>query len=137
MCKWTPRYYAELDGRTPPNLRRETHAGTVLGTPGYMGASQEEDDAEFRDVFGLGATLHRVVTGRMPYKAEPEVGDVLQWQDAERERRSPVSVSVSVSPFESPAVAVPDPAPFGPQANVAAVRSRSLWRASSPRISPR
>jgi len=85
VCKWTPRYYAELDGRTPPDLRRETRAGTVLGTPGYMGASQDDDDAEFRDVFGLGATLFRIVTGRMPYKREPGPDDVLQWEAADAE----------------------------------------------------
>lgn len=80
VCKWTPRYYADLDGRTPPDLRRETRAGTVLGTPGYMGASPDDDDAEFRDVFGLGATLFRIVTGRMPYKGEPGPDEVLRWE---------------------------------------------------------
>lgn len=83
VCKWTPRYYAELDGRTPPDLRRETRAGTVLGTPGYMGASRDDDDAEFRDVFGLGATLFRIVTGRMPYKGEPGPDEVLRWEAAD------------------------------------------------------
>jgi len=83
VCKWTPRYYAELDDRTPPDLRRETRAGTVLGTPGYMGASEEDSDGEFRDVFGLGATLFRLVTGRMPYKGEPGPDAVVGWSSAD------------------------------------------------------
>ena len=81
VCKWTPRYYAELNDRTPPDLRTETRAETVLGTPGYMGASDEDSDGEFRDVFGLGATLYRIVTGRMPYRGEPAPNDVLEWGD--------------------------------------------------------
>ena len=79
VCKWTSRYYAELDGRTPPDLRRETEAGIVLGTPGYKGASEDDEDAEFRDVFGLGATLFRILTRRMPYAGEPDLDEAIQW----------------------------------------------------------
>jgi len=86
VCKWTSRYYADLEGRTPPDLRRETKSGVVLGTPGFMGASEEDDDAEFRDVFGLGATLFRIVVGRMPFRGEPKPDSALQWQAADEER---------------------------------------------------
>jgi len=83
VCKWTPAYYAELDGRTPLGTRRKTKAGVMLGTPGYMGASEDDDDGEFRDVFGLAATLFRAVTGRMPYAGEPAPDEAIQWRDDE------------------------------------------------------
>src|SRR5262249_21256309 len=63
------------DGRTEIRTMREadsaTHAGSVLGTPAFMspeqaqGAVSEVD--ERADVFGLGAILCVILTGKPPY----------------------------------------------------------------------
>jgi len=47
--------------------REETHPGTVVGTYGYMAPEQFRGHAvPATDLYGLGATLVRVVTGREP-----------------------------------------------------------------------
>lgn len=87
-CKWTPRFYATLDHRTPPEQRLITKSGYQLGTPGFMGTS-EGADGEQRDVFGLSATLFKIVLGRFPYPAgDPKPGEVLNWQDGDDTRLS-------------------------------------------------
>lgn len=69
VAKLMPAFYAEGEAVTPPLGRLQTQAGMPLGTPGYMapevfmGASA----AEGQDVFGLGVTLFRAATGRMPF----------------------------------------------------------------------
>ena len=71
VAKLMPAFYAEGEAVTPPEGRIQTQAGMPLGTPGYMapevfmGASA----AEGQDVFGLGVTLFRAATGRMPFTA--------------------------------------------------------------------
>jgi serine/threonine-protein kinase len=58
----------------PAAARGATAAGTVLGTLGYMPPEQAGGDIhkldEHCDVFGLGAILCEVLTGRPPYAAE-------------------------------------------------------------------
>ncbi|MFO0592917.1 MAG: cyclic nucleotide-binding domain-containing protein [Polyangiaceae bacterium] len=74
----TPAHAAcSVDGWTP----RPQHAGTVSGTPAYMSPEQAHgrtDQIDARtDVFCLGGTLYRVLTGRAPYY-EPTVLDTLE-----------------------------------------------------------
>src|SRR5262249_4808257 len=62
----------------------ETQAGTVLGTPGYMGPEQARGEAETLDarcdVFGLGAILCNILTGQPPFGGENQAARV--WQAA-------------------------------------------------------
>jgi len=45
----------------------EQETGTLVGTPGYMAPEQYTGRIDKRtDIFGLGATLHHVITGRNP-----------------------------------------------------------------------
>ncbi|HGG56918.1 MAG TPA: serine/threonine protein kinase [Nannocystis exedens] len=87
ICKCTAAWYPGLEQRTPVEQRFETDPGRTLGTPGFMGAG-EHADLTSRDVFGICATLFRIVLGRTPYRPEPKPGEVLQWQPADDERIS-------------------------------------------------
>ncbi len=54
-----------------PELDSHTQAGTLLGTPAYMPPEQARGDLELvderADVFGLGAILCEILTGKPPY----------------------------------------------------------------------
>jgi serine/threonine-protein kinase len=58
-------------GRTDEGAGSDTQAGSLLGTPAYMPPEQAAGDVERldrrADVFGLGAVLCELLTGRPPY----------------------------------------------------------------------
>jgi eukaryotic-like serine/threonine-protein kinase len=59
----------------------ETIPGTVIGTPGYMSPEQAAGRLDLlgpaSDVYGLGATLHALLTGRVPF-ADKDLAELLR-----------------------------------------------------------
>lgn len=85
IAKLLPRFYRDVELRTPPEKRLMTQAGARLGTPGYMAPEVGLGSApsEAQDVFSLGVTLFRLATGRMPYSEvlPLEIGDEPRWAE--------------------------------------------------------
>ncbi|MBN2293342.1 MAG: protein kinase [Pirellulales bacterium] len=63
-----------------------TRAGEVMGTPQYMSPEQAMDSASVdaaSDIYGLGASLYHILTGRPPFRAATPVETLRQVIDEE------------------------------------------------------
>jgi WD40 repeat protein len=97
---------AERDERSPskrvtsaePAEPDATRDGTVLGTPGYMSPEQASGQLaevdERSDIYGLGAVLFEILTGKPPAQAS-ESGSAVLWAPSIQREAPPELVAVA------------------------------------------
>jgi serine/threonine protein kinase len=79
--------------------RELTQSGPILGTPAYMAPEQASGQrgrvTTATDVYGLGAILYALITGRAPFRADSPAETLAQVRDGRREPPSRWSPWVS------------------------------------------
>jgi tetratricopeptide (TPR) repeat protein len=81
-CSWTPKITDFGLAKQLGGDSSGTESGMILGTPSYMAPEQAEGKSRevgpAADIYGLGAILYELLTGRPPYVAESPLETVLQ-----------------------------------------------------------
>jgi len=93
-----PHVYVIDFGLARTELAGFTASGMLMGTPAYMAPEQVRNPScidKRADVYGLGATLYRLLTGRKPFE-EADTESVLALVISEEEPKAPRSVNPEI-----------------------------------------